>query len=89
MPQATLTKLLCLSWIALTVTACTTSTPASVVGLRQAIGNTLPGAQGKTAADQTNIDLTVARGCAAKVYGKYECDKHTKSSAERRAELKT
>jgi hypothetical protein len=43
---------------------------------------------GKTIADQDRIDDTVAGGCAAKVYKPAECDRQTKASAQRRAELK-
>jgi len=55
--------------------------------LRQAIGNGLPGAEGKTLRDQDRIDDTVAGGCAAKVYTRTECARHTRASADRRAEL--
>jgi hypothetical protein len=39
-------------------------------------------------ADQTKIDRTMAPGCAIGLYTAAECDRHTKASAERRAELK-
>jgi hypothetical protein len=55
--------------------------------LRQAIGNALPGAVGKTLRDQDRIDDTVAGGCATKVYTTAECRRHTEASARRRAEL--
>jgi hypothetical protein len=59
-----------------------------VPALRSAIGNSLIGAEGKTVADQNRIDKTVAPGCAIRLYTPAECDRHTKASAERRAELK-
>jgi hypothetical protein len=54
-----------------------------------AIGSSLAGAQGKTVADQNKIDKTMAPGCAVDLYTPAECDRHTKASAERRAELKS
>ncbi|TPM19759.1 hypothetical protein [Mesorhizobium sp. B2-3-6] len=57
--------------------------------LRSALGNSLAGAQGKTIADQNKIDRTMAPGCAVKFYTPAECDRHTKASAARRAELKS
>ncbi|RUX96138.1 MULTISPECIES: hypothetical protein [unclassified Mesorhizobium] len=80
--------LACLLTSALTLGACTTSGVKGVTPLRSAIGNSLPGAQGKTVADQNKIDRTMAPGCAVKLYTRAECDLHTKASAERRAELK-
>ncbi|MBZ9922066.1 glycoside hydrolase family 108 protein [Mesorhizobium sp. BR1-1-7] len=38
--------------------------------------------------DQYKIDGTMAPGCAVKLYTAAECDRHTKASVERRAELK-
>lgn len=70
------------------VAGCTTSGVGSVPGLRRAIGNSLPGTMGKTLADQDRTDDTVAGGCATKVYKPAECDRQTKASAQRRAELK-
>jgi hypothetical protein len=52
------------------------------------MGGSLVGAMGKTAADQRKIDRTMAPGCAIGFYTAAECDRHTKASAERRAELK-
>lgn len=66
---------------------CSTSSPASVAGLRQTIGNELPGAQGKTRKDQNKIDDTVARACAAEVFTRDECAKHTKAAGTRIGEL--
>lgn len=80
--------LACLLMTALTLAACTTSGVSGVAPLRSAIGNSLPGAQGKTIADQNRIDRTVAPGCAVKFCTRAECDLHTKASAARRAELK-
>lgn len=65
--------------------ACGTSRPQDVPGLRQAVGNSLPGAQGLTLEDQEKIDDTVARGCKTGVYTGPECDLHTEASAGRRA----
>ncbi|WP_292463425.1 hypothetical protein [Mesorhizobium sp.] len=53
-----------------------------------ALGNSLAGAQGKTIEDQNRIDRTMAPGCAIGLYKPAECDRHTKASGERRAELK-
>ncbi|WP_292243136.1 hypothetical protein [Mesorhizobium sp.] len=53
-----------------------------------ALGSALPGAKGKTVEDQNRIDRTVAPGCAIGLYNAGECDRHTKASAERRAELR-
>jgi len=52
------------------------------------LGDDLGGAEGKTLTDQNKIDRNMARGCAAGVYSSAACDRHTKASAERRAELK-
>ncbi|TRC78499.1 hypothetical protein FJV80_24465 [Mesorhizobium sp. WSM4310] len=81
--------LACLLTSALTLAACTTSGVSGVTPLRSALGNSLAGAQGKTVADQNKIDRTIAPGCAVKLYTRAECDRHTKASAARRAELKT
>ncbi|RWH21888.1 MAG: hypothetical protein E5X22_25850 [Mesorhizobium sp.] len=70
-----------------TLAACTTSNVNGAPALRSAIGNSLAGAQGKTLADQNKIDKTMAPGCAIGLYTLAECDRHTKASAERRAEL--
>lgn len=64
-----------------------TSEPASVSGLSDVTGPSLPGAQGKTVEDQNRIDRTVARGCPGGLYSRPACDRHTESSAERRDEL--
>jgi hypothetical protein len=53
-----------------------------------ALGNGLAGAEGKTVEDQNRIDRTMAPGCALKLYTAAECDRHSKASAQRRAELK-
>lgn len=57
-------------------------------GLTAVIGTTVPGTKGKTLADQNAIDRHVARSCAAKVYSKEDCNRHTRASAERRRELR-
>ncbi|RUV82490.1 MAG: hypothetical protein EOQ93_11345 [Mesorhizobium sp.] len=70
-----------------TLAACTTSAVSGAPALRSAIGSSLAGAQGKTITDQNKIDKTMAPGCAIGLYTPAECDRHTKASAERRAEL--
>ncbi|MBZ9857460.1 hypothetical protein LB566_27110 [Mesorhizobium sp. CA13] len=73
---------------ALLLAGCGTSGVNSVPALRAAIGSRLAGAKGKTVEDQYKIDGTMAPGCAVKLYTAAECDRHTKASVERRAELK-
>ncbi|WP_246681930.1 hypothetical protein [Mesorhizobium sp. B2-6-3] len=73
---------------ALLLAGCGTSGVSGVPALRAAIGSSLAGAKGKTVEDQNRIDRTVAPGCAVEFYTPAECDRHTKASAERRAELK-
>lgn len=68
---------------------CGTSGVSGVPALRLAIGSSLAGAQGKTIADQNKIDKTMAPGCAVGLYTPAECDRHTKASSDRRAELKS
>ena len=80
--------LACLSTTALLLAGCTTSGVSGVPALRTALGSSLAGAQGKTAADQDRIDRTMAPGCAIGLYTAAECDRHTRASAVRRAELK-
>ncbi|RAZ76457.1 hypothetical protein DPM35_13985 [Mesorhizobium atlanticum] len=75
--------------IALPLAGCGTSGVSDVPALRLAIGSSLAGAQGKTLADQNKIDKTMAPGCAVGLYTPAECDRHTKASADRRAELKS
>jgi hypothetical protein len=70
------------------LSGCAASGVKSVSGLRSVLGDDLAGAEGKTLSDQTKIDRNMARGCAAGVYSSAACDRHTKASAERRAELK-
>ncbi|TIT09459.1 MAG: hypothetical protein E5W74_19855 [Mesorhizobium sp.] len=79
----------CLLTTASTLAACTTSGISGVPALRSALGNSLAGAQGKTLADQNRIDRTMAPGCAIGLYTGAECDRHTRASAARRAELKS
>ena len=69
--------------IVLALAACGTSPTADVSGLRPIVGNSLPGAQGLTTADQHKIDDTAARLCAAGIYTRAECAQHTQASAER------
>ncbi len=64
-----------------------TSTPTNVTGLQAAIGDTVPGTQGKAAKDQQAIDIHVARACASNVYSREKCRLHTQASAQRKAEL--
>ncbi|TPM25721.1 hypothetical protein FJ967_32365 [Mesorhizobium sp. B2-3-4] len=73
---------------ALLLAGCGTSGVNGVPALRAAIGSSLAGAKGKTLADQNKIDRTMAPGCAVSLYTAAECDRHTKASAARRAELK-
>lgn len=79
--------LACLLKTASTLAACTTSAVSGAPALRSAMGNSLAGAQGKTLADQNKIDKTIAPGCALGLYTPIECDRHTKASADRRAEI--
>lgn len=84
-PLKTRTRLLLTGALVLPLMACSgISQPQNVDGLRQTIGNELPGAKGLTIADQEAIDDTVARGCRAGVWEARECDLHTKASIERR-----
>lgn len=73
---------------ALMTAGCSTLHPVSVAGLRSSVGSSVPGAQGKTLADQDAIDDHVARACAAQVYSKEDCARHTNASFERRFELR-
>ncbi|TIL30051.1 MAG: hypothetical protein E5Y85_25840 [Mesorhizobium sp.] len=73
---------------ALTLAGCGTSGVSGVPALRSALGSSLAGAQGKAIEDQNRIDRTMAPGCAIGLYKPAECDRHTKASADRRAELK-
>ena len=68
------------------LTGCNTTSPATSVSeeklasaARSIMGNDLPGTRGATQQDQNNIDNTVAGGCAAGVYKKAECAKHTRT----------
>lgn len=63
--------------------ACGTSGPVTAPALSEVIGTSLPGAIGRTEADQDKIDETVARACAGKVYTRALCDKHTEALAKR------
>ncbi|TPJ97153.1 hypothetical protein FJ489_11995 [Mesorhizobium sp. B2-5-12] len=74
---------------AIALAGCGTSGVSGVPALREAIGSSLAGAEGKTVEDQNRIDRTMAPGCAVKFYTPAECDRHTKASAARRAELKS
>ncbi|WP_082523437.1 hypothetical protein [Ensifer sp. Root31] len=60
----------------LALTACGTSQPASVDGLRRVVGTDLVGARGATPADQRKIDRTVVGLCAGGVWTKAECVRH-------------
>ena len=72
---------------ALLLAGCGSSNPANVAGLSDVLADVLPGAQGKTLADQDQIDITVARACAAGVYSAAACARHTDASAARRRAL--
>lgn len=69
----------------LMMAACSISQPVSVAGVDRVVGDQLPGAQGLTISDQNRIDDTVARGCAAGLYSRDLCNRHTFASAERRS----
>jgi len=58
------------------LTACGTSHPADVSGLRRVVGTDLIGARGATPADQRKIDRTVVGLCAGGVWSKAECGAH-------------
>lgn len=81
-------KLLMFALIAALLAGCSTLQPATVDGLDGVAGDELPGAQGKTPADQDRIDDTVARLCAVEIYTRRQCDRHTNASHERFLELK-
>ena len=68
--------------------SCGTSGPVSVDGVKPVLGDSLPGAQGKTREDQIKIDRTVARACATGLFDRAKCDEHTTASAGRFAELR-
>ncbi|RWC47946.1 MAG: hypothetical protein EOS55_13855 [Mesorhizobium sp.] len=72
---------------ALLLAGCGTSGVSGAQPLRLALGSSLAGAKGKSIEDQNKIDRTMAPGCAIKLYTTAECDRHTKASAARRAEL--
>lgn len=56
----------------------TSSVPSASgrIDLRRALGTTLPGTRGMTAADQNAIDDTVAGACAIGLYEPGECRRH-------------
>ncbi|MDA5633405.1 MULTISPECIES: hypothetical protein [Rhizobium/Agrobacterium group] len=57
--------------------ACGTTAPASVSGLRRAVGTDLIGARGATPQDQRKIDLTVVGICAVDgIWTRAECARH-------------
>ena len=60
----------------LALTACGTTAPASVAGVRRVVGIDLIGARGATPADQRKIDRTVVGLCAGGVWSKAECATH-------------
>ena len=62
--------------LTLALTACGTSAPGSVPGLRRVVGTDLIGARGATPADQRKIDRTVVGICAADVWTRDECSRH-------------
>ncbi|WP_252193262.1 hypothetical protein [Rhizobium sp. CSW-27] len=75
MQQVTMPMMLALV-STLALTACGTTAPASVAGLRRVVGTDLIGARGATPADQRKIDRTVVGLCAATVWSKPECAAH-------------
>ncbi|KKX33631.1 hypothetical protein [Rhizobium sp. LC145] len=58
------------------LTACGTSAPKSVSGLRRVVGTDLIGARGATPADQRKIDRTVVGICSADLWSREECARH-------------
>jgi hypothetical protein len=60
----------------LALSACGTTAPASVAGLRRVVGIDLIGARGATPADQRKIDRTIVGLCDASVWSKAECVRH-------------
>lgn len=74
--------------IMLAVSQCSTTGPKTIDGLKGALGDDLGRAHGKTLADQSKIDRNMARGCSIGVCSTAACDRHTKASAARRAELR-
>jgi len=75
MQQVTLRMITALA-LTLALTACGTSAPGSVPGLRRVVGTDLIGARGATPADQRKIDRTVVGICAADVWTRDECSRH-------------
>ncbi|WP_246727713.1 hypothetical protein [Chelativorans sp. Marseille-P2723] len=67
---------------ALSVAGCSTSKPAPATadGLRQVVGTSLIGAQGKTPTDQAAIDETAAGLCGATIWTPSECARHGRES---------
>lgn len=74
--------------LALTLAGCGPSTPVTVAGLSDVLGQSLPGAQGLNVEDQDKIDETVARGCRTRVFEPAKCALHTRASATRRQAIK-
>ncbi|WP_377299713.1 hypothetical protein [Rhizobium sp. SGZ-381] len=60
----------------LAMTACGTSAPASVAGLRRVVGTDLIGTKGATPDDQRRIDRTVVGICGADIWTRAECARH-------------
>ncbi|WP_246251547.1 hypothetical protein [Rhizobium rhizoryzae] len=58
------------------LSACGTSHPADVSGLRRVVGTDLIGARGATAEDQRKIDRTVVGICAGGIWTRAECGRH-------------
>lgn len=75
MRLATLQTMLVISSM-LALTACGTSGPASVVGLKRVVGVDLIGARGATPVDQRKINRTVVGICGAKVWTEEQCARH-------------
>nr|WP_246259337.1 hypothetical protein [Chelativorans oligotrophicus] len=69
---------------ALMLAGCSTSkpVPVTVEGLRQVVGTSLIGAQGRTPEDQQKIDETAAGLCGASVWTPSECAKHGRESRQ-------
>lgn len=83
-----LKRALLISTLVMPLAACTTFGRAPVNSNElSGVVSDLPGAQGKTIADQRKIDRTVAKSCSGGILDGRQCDLHTKASKTRRAEL--
>lgn len=74
--QQAVTRMTLAALLIAALSACGTTAPASVVGLRRVVGTDLIGARGATAEDQRKIDRTAVGICAGGVWTKTECALH-------------